>query len=299
MSRALSPSAKRSYGIARVCRAWEMARSTVYETLKRRLEPVGPSRKRGPRGAGTDEELTDHIRRVLAESPWIGEGHRKVWAMLRHQEIRPGRDRVLRLMREAELLAPQRTGHRHGPKAHDGSIIPDEPDVLWGTDMTTTLTGEGNASIFILLDHCTTECLGIHAARPGTRYEALEPVHQAVRERWGEVEEGVAAGIGLALRHDHGSQYVSDVFQSGLRFLGIYSSPSFVREPEGNGCAERFIRTLKEQLLWIRRFETVEELRLALHEFRERFNRQWMIERHGYRSPSQYRADLLDTMAAA
>ena len=52
-------------------------------------------------------------------------------------------------------------------------------------------------------------------------------------------------------RHHHGSQYVSDYFQGELRFLGITSSPAFVREPEGNGVAERFIRTLKEQLLWV------------------------------------------------
>jgi putative transposase len=50
---------------------------------------------------------------------------------------------------------------------------------------------------------------------------------------------------GLLARHDHGSQYVSDYFQDELKFLGITSSPAFVREPEGNGVAERFIRTLR------------------------------------------------------
>ena len=64
-------------------------------------------------------------------------------------------------------------------------------------------------------------------------------------------------------------QYMSDLFRSELRFLGIVSSPAFVRAPEGNGCAERFIRTLKENLLWIRTFDTVEDLRLALLEFRD------------------------------
>ena len=49
-----------------------------------------------------------------------------------------------------------------------------------------------------------------------------------------------------------------------LAFLGIESSPAFVRAPEGNGCAERFIRTLKENLLWVGTFDTVEELRQAL-----------------------------------
>ena len=73
----------------------------------------------------------------------------------------------------------------------------------------------------------------------------------------------------LDVRHDHGSQYMSDAFQKELAFLGIESSPAFVRAPEGNGCAERFIRTLKENLLWVRTFDTVEELRQALLVFRE------------------------------
>jgi transposase InsO family protein len=57
---------------------------------------------------------------------------------------------------------------------------------------------------------------------------------------------------------------MSEVFQSELECLGIASSPAFVRAPEGNGGAERFIRTLKEQRLWVHTFRTVEELRLAL-----------------------------------
>lgn len=46
--------------------------------------------------------------------------------------------------------------------------------------------------------------------------------------------------------------------QDELKFLGMRVSPSFVRERQGNGCAERFIRTLKENLLWVQAFETVE-----------------------------------------
>jgi hypothetical protein len=82
-----------------------------------------------------------------------------------------------------------------------------------------------------------------------------------VRQQFGDFIKDVARG--LSVRHDHGSQYMSDVFQSELRFLGIESSPAFVRALEGNGCAERFIRTLKENLLWVRTFQTIEELRLA------------------------------------
>jgi putative transposase len=77
------------------------------------------------------------------------------------------------------------------------------------------------------------------------------------------------------------------VFQEALTFLGIASSPAFVREPEGNGCAERFIRTLKEHLLWLTTFEPVEDLRLALHEFQRQYNETWLIGRHGYKTPAQ------------
>ena len=117
---------------------------------------------------------------------------------------------------------------------------------------------------------CTTECIGLHAAKRGTRFEALEPIRQGVRERFGEIGDGVARG--LRLRHDHGSNYLADDFQQEVAFFGIESSPSFVREPEGNGVAERFIRTLKENLLWVRSFDTIEELRLALLAFKRTYN---------------------------
>ncbi len=283
MSRATSPSVGRCYGLARACRALEIPRSTVYATRARALTPV-PPRKRGPKTGWTDAELTEHIRAILADGPFLGEGHRKVWARLRRAGIRTSRARVLRLMRHAGLLAPTRVGQPHGPKAHDGTIIPERPDAMWGTDATTCLTDEGVATIFLAVDHFTAECVGIHAARRGTRFEALEPLRQGIRRHFDGYREDVAAG--LALRHDHGSQFMSDHFQTELRFLGIASSPAFVREPEGNGCAERFIRTLKQQLLWIERFDSVEALRQALLAFKDRYNREWLIERHGHQTPA-------------
>ena len=200
-------------------------------------------------------------------------------------------------MREDDLLAPSRTGSPRGPRTHDGTIVPETVDTLWGTDLTTVMTGEGQAAVFIAVDHCSTECVGIHAARRATRFEALEPIRQGVRERFGAF--AAEAARGLAMRHDHGSQYVSRAFQEELAFLGIESSPAFVRAPEGNGCAERFIRTLKENLLWVQTFSTVEELRQALLEFRETYNATWLIERHGFRPPNAIRAEQLSPAALA
>lgn len=298
MSQTCSPSTQRRYGLARVCRTWEVARSTVYLHQARTMTPAPPPRRRGPQPRWSDEALLEKIRAVLAASPFLGEGHRKVWARLRWQEVRTSKARVLRLMREAKLLAPTRVGHAHGPKAHDGTITTDAPDQMWGMDATSCMTRrEGIATVFVVVDHCAAECIGLHAARPGTRFEAVEPLRQGVHAIFGAYAEGIATG--LQARHDHGSQYVSDYFQDELRFLGIDSSPAFVREPEGNGVAERFIRTLKEQLLWVRTFDTVEELRQALLEFKERYNREWLCERHGHQTPAAVRARTARCPAAA
>jgi putative transposase len=298
MSRAVSPSTTRSYGTAQVCRVWELPRSTVYARRTRAAQSPQPQEKRGPRTALTDEALTEQIRTILACSPFVGEGYRKAWARLRVAGVRTAKGRVLRLMRAAGLLAPTRVGRRRGPQVHDGTIQTKRPDELWGTDATSCFTTEeGTATVFIAVDHCTQECVGIHAARPGTRFEALEPLRQGIRTHCADYGPGVA--VGLSLRHDHGSQYMSDHFQDELRFLGVRSTPAFVATPEGNGCAERFIRTLKEQLLWIESFATVEELRLALVAFKQRYNDQWLVERHGHRTPSEVRAALTSPVEAA
>jgi putative transposase len=295
MSRTISPVSGRRYGLAAVCRVWRLARSGVY-----RLQappPETPPGRRGPVGAMSDDDLTTAIRAVLAASPFHGEGHRKIWARLRHAGTRTSLRRVLRLMRENDLLAPARVGSSRGPRNHDGTIIPETMDTLWGTDLTTTFTGEGQAAVFIAVDHFTAECVGIHASSRATRFEALEPVRQGVRRHFGGFAKDVARG--LAVRHDHGSQYMSDHFQTEIAFLGIESSPAFVRAPEGNGCAERFIRTLKENLLWVRHFETTEELREALLTFRETYNTTWLIERHGFISPAAFRQKHLQPIATA
>ena len=72
-----------------------------------------------------------------------------------------------------------------------------------------------------------------------------------------------------------------------------------VSETKAGGCAERFIRVLKENLLWVRPFDAIEELRLALQAFKDTCNRRWIIGRHGYRTPAQVRAEQNGSMPMA
>jgi hypothetical protein len=131
-----------------------------------------------------------------------------------------------------------------GPRNQDGTIIPETLDTMSGTELTTTITGKGLAAVFVALDHGSTEWVGIHAHAGATRFPAPEPIRQGVRQH---LAGSKAIDRTPALRHDHGSRYISDHLHKELAFPGIESSPAF-RSPEGNGCAERFIPTLKENL---------------------------------------------------
>lgn len=287
MSRQTSPSTQQPYGVTRVLRVWALPRSTFY-ARRDRQPPTAPAR-RGRPPIVDDATLLAHIRTVIAESPFHGEGHRKIWARLRGlKQVRSSMRRVLRVMRAADLLSPARQPEPVVDRPHEGTIVTDQPNVMWGTDATAAVTrAEGAVTIFAAIDHCTAECVGMHVAKRGDRFEALEPLRQGVRDHFGAVAPGVATG--LALRHDHGSVYLSADFQAEITFFGMTSSPAFVRQPEGNGCIERFFRTLKEQLLWVHHFSTIEALGQALLAFKETYNREWLIARHGYRSPAQVR----------
>ena len=286
MSQALSPSFVRCYGLVRVDASGACRAQPSIGLAWRRAEHS--ARRPGPVGACPDAELADHIRRQIEASEFHGEGYRKIWARLRFSGVRASPRRVRRVMRENGLLAPHRVV-RVEAKPHDGTIVTDRVNEMWGTDMTQTITTGKAGPMCSSPSNTPTRRSSAFMPQSANRFEALEPVRQGVNRCFGAIAPEVARG--LKLRHDHGSNYMSGDFQSEIKCLGIEASPSFVREPEGNGVAERFIRTLKENLLWVRTFRTIEELRAALVEFAERYNKTWLVARHGYRTPAQVRAD--------
>jgi transposase InsO family protein len=244
--------------------------------------------KRGPKPLVPDADLLDLIRHDLTASPFIGEGHRKVWGRLRFgQGIRVSRKRVLRLMRENHLLSPYR-GRQGQPDPHEGTIVTEAPNLMWGTDGTKVFTLEdGWVWVFVAVEHWNAECVGWHVTKHGDRYAALEPISQGVLNQYGSVAADVARG--LRLRMDHGSQYLTDHFLKQVRFWGIKTNFAFVEQPQTNGVAERFNRTLKEQAIYGRIFRNTEDVRRAVGKFVEDYNAQWRVEKNGFLSPRQAR----------
>jgi len=267
--------------MAVVCRVLGAPRSTVYARRQSKV-PARP----GPVTSVCDQDLLALIRLVLRASPFAGEGYRKVRARLRREHgVQVSGKRVLRLLRREGLLAPQRVRGRRKPRPHDGTIIPAAPNQRWGTDATMAWTrSDGWVWVFVCVDHYTAEAW-THVAKVGDRFAALQPVYDAVVDRWGRLEADVARG--LALRHDWGPQYRSAHFTGSLAWLGIADSPAFLGEPETNGCAERWIRTLKDQCLWVQLHDTLEELRQAVAGFVDRYNSSWLIQRHGHKTPKE------------
>jgi transposase InsO family protein len=88
---------------------------------------------------------------------------------------------------------------------------------------------------------------------------------------------------------------MADHFQNQIRFWGIAPSYAFVGEPETNGVIERLFRTLKEQIIHGRVFQTIDEVREAVRDFLARYNAAWLIEKNGYLSPLDAPAARLDT----
>ncbi len=117
---------------------------------------------------------------------------------------------------------------------------------------TTAFTDEGQAAVFIAVDHCSAECVGIHAHARATPFRGAgadppgrAPTFRCVRQRdRARPVRPARSRIAIHVRS----------LPEGNRVPRDGKLAAFVRAPEGNGCAERFIRTLKENLLWLRTF---------------------------------------------
>jgi len=302
MSARLSPTTGKPYGVLRTCAAWGIPRSSFYASQCPRPCPGEEvqgrgKRKTGPKTEISDDELLALIRDDLDSSPFIGEGHRKVWARLRYgQGIMVSRKRVLRIMRENNLLSPHRVPQKP-PYEHTGRIVTDDPNVMWGTDGAKVFTADdGWGWVFANVEHWNSECMGWHVTKRGDRFAALEPVAQGLAGEFGGVEAGSARG--LSLRIDHGSQYLSNHFQKQIKAWGIAPSFAFLEQPQTNGVAERFFRTLKEQVIYGRAYRNLEEVRQAVSDFVELYNSLWLIEKNGYLSPLDARKAYYEGMAA-
>ena len=145
---------------------------------------------------------------------------------------------------------------------------------MWGTDGVRVFTvDDGWGWIFTAVEHWNAECVGWHVCKRGDRFAALQPISMGLAGLYGSTAAGAARG--LALRMDHGSQYLSDHFTNQIKFWGIQPSYAFVAAPDQRR-RRAFNRTLKEQIHG-RIYRNN-----AVRDFVELYNAQWIVEKNGY-----------------
>ncbi len=94
MSNSFSISTRQAYGVARVCRVWALSRASFYRHTCPTQDAPKQCKRRGPVGAMADVDLVSQITQLIEDSPFHGEGYRKMWARLRHKGVFTSKERV-------------------------------------------------------------------------------------------------------------------------------------------------------------------------------------------------------------
>lgn len=227
--------------------------------------------------------LLREIRRVLLRFP--GWGVRKVWAFLRRQGIRAGRERVWRMMQAHGLTLPA-LGERPVPLRRGHVSVP-ESNRRWATDLTTTWTAkDGTAALVPLIDCGDRFVFEVHVTKSQEAPAVLAPLDRALTECFGHPS---AIPHGLELRSDHGPQYTGSDCEKMCTAWHLEHTFAPVGRPTGNAVAERFIQTLKIELLWTRDWDSIEELRDAVHEWLHSYNHERPHQSLQDRTPAEKR----------
>lgn len=265
---------RRRYTVSRVCRAWGLSRTTLYRRQRQAKRSKPPSRP-----PPTDSHIVARLRDWIAHTPFPAERHRKLWARLRHLGVAVSRERVRRLVRQHQLLPQPGAG-----------ILTKRPNVMWGIDSAKVRTDlDGFVFVLFAVDHCTSECLAIDAVLEETAPAWHHLIKRALRYASSGPEPTTAVPA-VIVRHDNLNLFRSREFRDPIRRLHIRCSAIPPLYPQGNACAERFARTLRENLLSIRSFSDVVTLRSEVGDFRRTYNTEWLLTRWNYASPRAVRS---------
>ena len=277
MAEALNVAERLEAPLARVCRVAGVSRSAACEQRRRRSssEPTAPRARRrpGPVGAMPDHELLAAIRREIADVAVRRRGpqedHRPAAAArdLHEPQARAAVDARGRAARARRRRCASAAG-----ACTTGRITTDTPDELWATDPTEAWTRQdGRCAVFAIVDHCTGEAWVDAAAADGPlrrRRPAARGDHRPLRLGRGRRRRRPEAAPRRRLVLPLGALPGRD---RPPRHRPL--SPAFHYEPETNGVVEKFIQTLKEQVLWIERFDTLEQLRARIRAVRRGLQR--------------------------
>lgn len=278
--------------VKQVCAAFGISRQAYYQAqkgpapVKRTLRPE----REGP--WATAAELEEKVRECSGAHPaW---GVRKIHAYLRRQGVVASRKRVWAVMRRLGLVLPAPEHREEG--ARFGTVAVPDSNRRWATDLTTVWTKRDGLVAVVPVIDCGDRTVLAHAVTLSQESPAvLAPLAEALEERFGRID---AVPDGLELRSDHGPQYTGGDCSELCRRWRLDHTFAPVGRPTGNAVAERFILTMKSELIWTRDWESAEELRTALAEWLDVYNNDRPHQALAWKTPSEKRAENLKTSMA-
>lgn len=265
-----------------------VSRSNIIE--QRRAEPpkrVG--RRPLPEGA-----LVADIRSIISELPTYG--YRRVHALLRglhmaRGEHPPNHKRVYRVMKAHGLLLARHTGALD-TRAHDGTVAVEAPDSRWCSDGFEIGCDNGErVRVAFSLDCCDREAMAWVATTGGISGEHIRDLLvQSIEHRFGKVP---AVPKRIEWLSDNGSPYLAFDTRRFASELGFIPRTTPVRSPQSNGMAEAFVKTFKRDYVSVNRRPDAISVLERLSEWFQHYNEVHPHKALGYRSPRNFRRELL------
>jgi len=272
--------------VTQLCEAFGISRAAYY-AAKKASPPAAKvvAIRRAPRHTASEVALAAIREVIKAEPAW---GVRKVWATLQRKGLKVSRKRVHALMRANGLVLAR---DREPGETTRGHVAVPEPNRRFGGDLTTVWTKrDGWVAVVPTIDCGCRSVLGLTVTKDQHGPAVLASVEQALREAFGEPRYVTG---GVELRTDHGPQYTGADCAALVAKWDIVHTFAPVGRPTGNAVAERLIRTMKEEVVWLRDWETADELLEALLAWQRRYNTQRPHQALGWKTPAEYRAEKL------
>lgn len=227
-----------------------------------------------------NESILEKIEQLKTEHPFWG--YRRIWAYLTYMDnLQINKKRVYRLMKVHGLIVSKNTRLRAKRTSNRPKPQAEKPNQLWGIDMTKFKTTDGWGYLVIALDWYSKKIVGHHLGCLSRTSEWLEALEKGLQEQF----PNGARGQELKLVSDNGCQPTSTQFMKACNHLGIEQIFTSYNNPKGNAETERMMRTLKEELLRLREWDSLNEAQTALDKWIKSYNESYLHSAHGYRSP--------------
>ena len=278
--------AKESLSLAQMCETFEVSRIDYY----RRPKEVA--------GSDDDLELREKIQTVALEMSAYG--YRRITAELRRRGEVANHKRVLRLMREDNLLCLRKrkfictTDSNHSQRIYPnlaGEMKLSRINELWVADITYIRLMREFIYLAVILDAYSRCCIGWALGRSLQSSLAVEALRMALSTR--SIEPG------LVHHSDRGVQYASGEYTDLLKEQGILISMSRRGNPYDNAKAESFMKTLKMEEVYLYDYEDLAEARSRIGYFLEDvYNQKRLHSALGYVPPAEFEQSLLQPQPA-